>query len=88
MSIKTQVAARGISFGGMLTLIVVVAKLWDRIDWSWVWVCSPMWIPAGIVASICAVMLVVAGLAFAIAGILDGFSNAKRARARRKAAKP
>ena len=34
----------GIGFTGALTLIFIVLKLCKVIDWSWVWVLSPLWI--------------------------------------------
>ena len=34
----------GMSFSGTLTLIFVVLKLLHVIDWSWLWVLSPLWI--------------------------------------------
>lgn len=34
----------GISFGSLLTLAFIVLKLTGVIDWSWVWVLSPLWI--------------------------------------------
>ena len=34
----------GISFVGALTLIFIVLKLCKVIDWSWIWVLSPIWI--------------------------------------------
>lgn len=36
----------GISFLGALSLIFIVLKLTDNIDWSWDWVLAPIWIPA------------------------------------------
>lgn len=33
-----------ISFVGALTLIFIVLKLIGEINWSWVWVLSPIWI--------------------------------------------
>lgn len=32
----------------ILFLIFLTLKLTDHIDWSWVWVCAPLWISAGI----------------------------------------
>ena len=29
---------------GILTIIFIVLKLTDNIDWSWIWVFSPIWI--------------------------------------------
>lgn len=34
----------GISFSGALTLIFIVLKLCGVIDWSWLWVLSPIWL--------------------------------------------
>lgn len=42
----------GIGFGGVLTLIFIVLKLTGNIDWSWIWVLSPFWIPLVIIALI------------------------------------
>lgn len=33
-----------ISFGGLLTIVFIILKLCGVIDWSWVWVLSPIWI--------------------------------------------
>ena len=34
----------GLGLSGVLTTIFVVLKLVGVIDWSWVWVLSPLWI--------------------------------------------
>ena len=33
-----------IGFLGLLTLVFIVLKLTHYIDWSWVWVLSPLWL--------------------------------------------
>ena len=33
-----------ISFTMLLFLIFLVLKLTGHIDWSWLWVCAPLWI--------------------------------------------
>ena len=33
-----------IGFLGLLTLVFVVLKLTHYIDWSWLWVLSPLWL--------------------------------------------
>lgn len=38
----------GIGFCGLLTIVFITLKLCKVIDWSWWWVLSPAWIPAGI----------------------------------------
>lgn len=36
----------GIGFFGILTIVFIVLKLMNVITWSWVWVLSPIWLPA------------------------------------------
>lgn len=48
----------GTGFSGALTLIFIVLKLCGVINWSWVWVLSPMWIGLGIALVVGAVMLI------------------------------
>lgn len=36
----------GIGFSGLLTIVFIVLKLCGVINWSWIWVFSPMWISA------------------------------------------
>jgi ATP/ADP translocase len=35
----------GIGFCGLLTIVFITLKLVDKINWSWWWVLSPIWIP-------------------------------------------
>ena len=35
----------GVSFFGLLTILFVAFKLANIIEWSWLWVLSPVWIP-------------------------------------------
>lgn len=37
----------GIGFCGLLTIVFIVLKLTNYIDWSWWWVLSPLWISVG-----------------------------------------
>ena len=37
-------ASGGIGFSGLLTIVFIVLKLCGVIEWSWLWVLSPMWI--------------------------------------------
>jgi len=40
-----QSASGGIGFCGLLTIVFITLKLVKVIDWSWVWVLAPIWIP-------------------------------------------
>lgn len=42
--IKIKLGGGQIGFTGALTLAFIVLKLCGVINWSWVWVLSPMWI--------------------------------------------
>ena len=35
----------GLGFMGTLTIVFIVLKLCKLINWSWLWVLSPLWIP-------------------------------------------
>ena len=47
----------GISGTGALTLIFITLKLCGIIDWSWVWVLSPIWISIALAFIIGAVVV-------------------------------
>lgn len=34
----------GVGFVGLLAIVFIVLKLTNFIDWSWLWVLSPIWI--------------------------------------------
>ena len=46
-----------------LTVIIFLAfffaKIFDKIDWSWWWVVSPLWIPLAILIVICAIVAII-----------------------------
>ena len=50
----------GISFVGLLTIVFVVLKLCKVIDWSWLWVLSPIWISAALILIIVVIMIIYA----------------------------
>lgn len=41
----------GITFLGLLAIAFIVLKLTKVVSWSWVWVLSPLWIPAVIIVA-------------------------------------
>lgn len=46
----------GLGFTGALTIAFIVLKLAHLIEWSWLWVLSPTWIPI----ALCLLMFVIA----------------------------
>lgn len=49
----------GIGFTGLLTIVFIVLKLCGVIDWSWIWVLSPIWIVTVLIIVIVFIALVV-----------------------------
>ncbi|MCV0439847.1 MAG: hypothetical protein K5880_14605 [Hydrogenophaga sp.] len=66
-----QVVVRqgGIGFGGLLAVLFIGLKLGGIIDWSWLWVLSPLWIPLAIVLGIFLVIAVIAGIVACVGAI-------------------
>ena len=48
-----------IGFLGLLTLVFIVLKLTHYIDWSWVWVLSPLWLGWVVVTAILFVLALI-----------------------------
>ncbi len=51
MNIINNNSSGGIGFAGLLTIVFIVLKLLGKIDWSWWWVLSPIWISILIVVA-------------------------------------
>jgi len=54
-----QSTSSGIGFTGLLTIVFITLKLLDKIDWSWWWVLSPIWISLLLLIIIFAVIILV-----------------------------
>lgn len=59
MSESTSSSSHGIGFTGLLTIVFIVLKLIGKIDWSWWWVLSPIWISTSIALAILLVAFVI-----------------------------
>jgi hypothetical protein len=46
MKANTHNTVTGVGFTGLLTILFIGLKLGHIIDWSWLWILSPLWIPA------------------------------------------
>ncbi len=57
-----------VSFTTMLFMVFLVLKLTGTIDWSWIWVTCPLWIPFAIFFGILGIIAV--GFVVVIATIL------------------
>lgn len=55
-----------IGFAGLLAIAFIILKLCGVIAWSWIWVLSPIWIPAAIVTGLFIAGFIAGGVAYAI----------------------
>jgi len=67
MSESSSSYSGGIGFSGLLTVLFIGLKLTGYIAWSWWWVLSPIWIPAGVALAILAIV----GIVLLIAALCD-----------------
>lgn len=54
----TNARSGGIGFCGTLTIVFIVLRLTDVIDWEWWWVLAPLWVPL----AICLLIMVIAAI--------------------------
>lgn len=57
-----SVENKGIGFCSGLTLVFIALKLTGNVDWSWLWVLSPLWIGFGAVIIALTVLMAVCGI--------------------------
>jgi hypothetical protein len=49
----------GVGLSGTVFIVFLILKLVKVIDWSWWWICSPLWIPLCITIAIAIIALIV-----------------------------
>lgn len=63
MNKSNNSAPQGLGFTSILQLIFITLKLMGVIEWSWVWVLSPLWISVILVILVALIMTVVENIA-------------------------
>jgi hypothetical protein len=56
--VSSSSSSSGIGFSGLLTIVFIVLKLIGKIDWSWWWVLSPLWIGAAVALAVITVAVI------------------------------
>lgn len=56
---KRSGTSGGIGFTGLLTIAFIILKLCGVINWSWIWVLSPIWIAFVLIFVIVFIALVI-----------------------------
>ena len=59
---KTVIKSSGIGFLGLLTIVFITLKLCGIIEWSWLWILSPIWLGAATVVAIILVVIIVVAI--------------------------
>ena len=54
---NNKTTSGGIGFTGLLLLVFITLKLCKVINWSWIWVLSPLWI--GFIVMVLIVLIIV-----------------------------
>lgn len=49
----------GIGLMGILFIVFLVLKLTNFINWSWLWITAPLWMPSALVVAIIILMMVI-----------------------------
>jgi len=68
-------SAVGIGFNGLLALLFIALKLCNVIDWSWLWVLSPLWIPVVLLIAIFAAAFIIMQLILLIGIMISLFKK-------------
>lgn len=56
---KNTTVSCGIGFTRLLTIVFIVLKLLNIINWSWWWVLAPLWLPVGIILIIALIFIII-----------------------------
>jgi len=59
---NSLITIKGTGFCSLLTIAFIILKLCKVIEWSWVWILSPLWISAGLLI----LFLIVVGIIYFI----------------------
>jgi FtsH-binding integral membrane protein len=57
----TSNSSGGVGFTGLLTIVFIVLKFTGYINWSWLWVLSPIWIMACLGLIVICIALILKG---------------------------
>lgn len=75
MSDKRRVSVTTVSPTFLLFLLFLGLKLMGFIDWSWVWVTAPLWVPLAVVVGLMVLVALGFGIVLATAAVWDLVDN-------------
>lgn len=59
---NTTTESTGVSFFGLLTILFIGLKLGSVINWSWIWVLAPLWMPIAAVLALLVISVLIAAV--------------------------
>ncbi len=62
MAADNNTTGGGIGFCGLLTVLFIGLKLTHYINWSWLWVFSPLWIPIPVILLGITIVMIIQGV--------------------------
>jgi Na+/glutamate symporter len=65
----------GVGFTGLLLLLFIALKLCGVIDWMWLWVLAPLWIPLTVFLVILTIALVAFLIGFAVVSVEEKWTK-------------
>lgn len=76
--VSSSSSSGGIGFFGLLTIAFVVLKLTGFIDWDWVWVFAPIWLPIAIVLGMFLCVAIVGLIVYLVKVLVEKLRNRKK----------
>ena len=74
---KVVYRSGGTGFCGLLAIVFITLKLCGVIDWSWLWVLGPLWIPLAVALILVTGVLLFAGACYAFEGIVMALTGGR-----------
>lgn len=59
---ENNIKRNGVNWTMVLTVLFIILKLTDRIDWTWWWVLCPLWISASLTIVILIIIAIIAAI--------------------------
>jgi len=75
MSEKQVIVKSSFPFIPILGLLFITLKLTGYIQWPWLWVLSPFWVPFAIALAVFIMVIAVAGVMYAVAAGLEAMER-------------
>jgi len=70
MSEQSSTQSFGTSFCSLLTILFIGLKLTGYIDWSWLWVLAPLWLPLAVFLG---VLLIISAIGMSVMALATAF---------------